>query len=148
MGGGEFAGGDVRVGDACPVVLDYQGGQVVVTLFFEQRRFHHGARRDHPCHLAGHQTAHRLVAHLIHDSHLVPRLDEPGEVAVNGVIGHSGQWHPLALPYRPRGEDDIASLGDDLRVLVESLVEIPQAEEDDGVGVLLLDLQILAAHWS
>jgi len=88
LGGGEFAGGDVGVGDACFVALYHQGHQVIVALVFQQSRFHHRARRDHPGHLARHKAAHGLVAHLLHDGHFVPRLDELGQVAFEGVIGY------------------------------------------------------------
>jgi hypothetical protein len=59
------------------------------------------------------------------------------------VIGNAGQGEPLPFPQLARGQRNAQNWGDPLGILAEGLVEIAEAEEDDGVRVLALDLQVL-----
>jgi hypothetical protein len=65
-------------------------------------------------------------------------------------VGNARQGYPLSLADGARGEDDLQLAGDELGVLVEGLVEVAQAEEDDGLGEAALYLQVLtgAGAWS
>ena len=150
--GGELAGGDVGVGQAraqrSAVERQHERGEVVVALLGEQSRLDQRARRDHAAHDPRDEllALGRLVADLLGDGDLVAGVDQLGDVAVDRVVGHAGQRHTLVLADRPRGQDDVADARHDLGVVVEGLVEIAQAEEQDDVGVLLLERQVLAAH--
>ena len=146
LGGGELTCGYVHVGDAGLVAFHRQSGQVIVALLVQERRFDHRARRDHLHHLTRHQPFHCLVAYLFADGHFVASVNQLGDVALHSMVGHPCQGHPLVLAHRPRGEDDVTGLGQQLGVLIKSLVKVTQAEEKDGIGVLLLDLQILATE--
>jgi hypothetical protein len=61
------------------------------------------------------------------------------------VVRDAGERNLVALAHLPRGKHDFQLPGGDARVLVEGLVEVAQPEQHDGVGVLLLDAEVLAA---
>ena len=62
--------------------------------------------------------------------------------------GNAGHRHLEVLAHAARGERDFQLGRCQVGVVVEGLVEISQAEEDDGVGVGMLDFQVLAADRS
>jgi hypothetical protein len=76
----------------------------------------------------------------------VAASDQAGDVVVHGVVGNAGHGHSLTFGHRARGECDLQLARDQLGVLVERLVEVAQPEEQDGVGVLLFEGQILASE--
>ena len=53
----------------------------------------------------------------------------------------------MPAPHRLRGEHDVQLACEQARVVVERLVEIADAEEEDGIGVSALDVEILLAEW-
>jgi hypothetical protein len=61
------------------------------------------------------------------------------------VVGDASQWHALSSADGARSKHDVTDLGDDLGIIVERLVKIAEAKEDDGIRVLSLDLKILPA---
>ena len=61
------------------------------------------------------------------------------------MVGNAGQGGAQAFADRARGQDDIEFARDGLGVFVEGLVEVPEAEEQDGIGVLAFDLEVLLA---
>src|SRR4051812_42664136 len=63
------------------------------------------------------------------------------------MVRHARHRDALVLRGGPRGQHDVAHARHDSRILVKRLVKVPQPEEDNGVGVLLLDLQVLLAEW-
>ena len=88
------------------------------------------------------------VLGLLADGHLVALGDEAGDVALAGVVGHAAHGGALlrGLVPVPGGESQVQLPGDQLGVLVEHLIKIPQPEEEDGIGIPLLHLQVLAHH--
>ena len=62
--------------------------------------------------------------------------------------GDTGHWYLQVLAHAAGGEGDFQLCRCQLSVVVEGLVEISQAEEDDGVGVGVLDFEVLAADRS
>ncbi len=52
----------------------------------------------------------------------------------------------MAGAHVPAGEHDVAVGGHHLGIVVKSLVEIAETEQDDGVGELLFDVQVLLAE--
>ncbi len=134
------------IGSYMSVAVD-QGRQVVIGPAVQQVLLDQGTGGDHPHDLSVHQLlALTGLLHLLADGHLVPLGDEPGQVGVQGVMGDAGQGDALALAHRPRGKGDLQLARDQLSVLVERLVEVAQAEEEDGVRVAALDLQVLTAQ--
>jgi hypothetical protein len=61
------------------------------------------------------------------------------------VVRDAGQRYLVAFAHLPGGQDDLQFPRSRPRVIVKGLIEVTQAEKDDGVGVLLLDLEVLAA---
>ena len=101
---------------------------------------------DDADHLARHQAVDCLVARLLDDRYLVPGIDDARQVRIERVVRHAGQRHPLRRPHVARRQNDVARRGHLLRVLVERFVEIAQAEEDNRIGKLFLDLEVLLAE--
>ena len=147
LGGGEFPGGNIDVSQARRIPLFHHGGQEIVALLVQQRRFHRRAGSNHAHHVPFHQPlAGRRVGKLLADGDLVPLLHQPGQVTVQGMGGNAGHRHLQALAHAAGRKDNFQRLGSGLGVVVESLVEVAQAEKHDGVGVGMFDFQILPAN--
>jgi len=120
LGGGEFSGGNVHVD---------------------------GAGGDDADHVSVHQTlGESRVAQLLADRHLVPCLDEAGQIAFQGVSRHPGHGDTQVLSHAAGGEGYLQLLGGETCIVVKGLVEVAEAKEEDGVRVGLLDIQVLAAY--
>ena len=141
----ELARADVGVRDARSVVVEGDGGEVVVGRLVEQLRLDDGARCDDPHDGAVDEAPPVRLADLLADGDAVALLDEAREVGVEGVVGNAGERHLLALPHVPLREDDLQIARRDLSVLVERLVEVAHAEEEQRVGVLRLHAEVLGA---
>jgi len=75
----------------------------------------------------------------------VARRNEARDVTLRGVVRHAGHRDPV-LSLGPRRERDAEDLRRDTSVLVEELVEVPQAEEEQRVARLRLGLVVLPQH--
>ena len=119
-------------------------GQVVVLVRAQQVGVGGGAGRDDARDLALDQFLGELgVFHLVADGDAVALLDEARDVAFGRVVRHAAHRDGRALFLVARGERDfeLARRGDG--VFEEQLVEIAQAEHQQGVGHLLLDAVVL-----
>ena len=149
-GGGEhLSGGDVAQAQAQGRGVGVDGAEEVVPPLLQHGRGDDGAWSDDPDDVPVHQPLGRgRVLCLLADGHLVPLGDEPGDVAVTGVVGDPA--HGSALLRRlvpvPGGEGEVQLLGHQPGVLVEHLIKVAQPEKQDGVRVALLHLQILLHH--
>ena len=148
-GGVGLAGGDVAEAEARAAAVQEDAADVVPPPLLQSRGIGDRARGHYPDDVpSDHALGGSRVLHLLADGHLVPLGDEPGHIGVAGMVGHAAHRHLLLLGLAPvpGGEGQVQLLGRGEGVLVEHLVKIPQAEEQDGVLVLLLNLQILAHH--
>ena len=146
LGYPELPGADVYVGDPRLVTLGHQRDQIVVRLLFQQVGLYHGARGHDPDHLSLHQAlGERGVSNLLAYGYLVPPLYQPGQIAVQGVIRDAGHGVPLPPAHLPGGQGDAQLPGCDMGVFIEGLVEVAEAEEDEDIGVLPLDAEVLSA---
>ncbi len=143
LGGGELAGGDIRVGDAGLFLLQEDGGQIVVDVAMQQARLDHRSGGDHAGDAAREKPLHRQIPHLLADGHVVAFFDQAGQVIFHRVVGNAGHGHARAFSHVAGSQDDVQLARGNLGVLVERLVEIAQAEEEDRLGILALDFQIL-----
>ena len=94
-----FARGKLYPGQAaCPRgVFPEEGAEVIAALGVEVGVFHHGARSEHPDHLALDQSLGQLgVFHLVADGHLVAFLQQLRQVAGHGVVRHPAHGHGRA----------------------------------------------------
>jgi len=143
LGGGELAGRHVGIGESHEVVRGHDGREVVVGLRPQHVLVDHGARRDH----AGNRAIHEPIAgggHLVADRDPVPGLDQPGDVAGHGVMGHTAHGRASAATELAEGQHDLQLFGGDLGVAVEQLVEVAQPEEQQRLGMLAFYVKILA----
>jgi hypothetical protein len=62
------------------------------------------------------------------------------------MVGYPRHRVTLPLAHLPGGEHDLQFLGDQPGILIEGLVEIAQAEEDDGLRIASLYLEILVSN--
>ena len=109
----------------------------------------HGAGGDDADDVPLHQALGQGgVLHLLADGDLVALGDKAGDVAVAGVVGDAAHRDLVLLVLAPvaGGEGQVQLPAGQLGILVEHLVEVAQAEKEDGILILLLDLLILAHH--
>ena len=138
---------DVGVGQSREVPLQRNGRDEVVGPLVQQARLHDRPRRDDAHDVALDQPgACHGVADLLADGHLVAAADEPRQVALQRVRWHAGHGHSLSLAHVAARQHDVELRRRRARVLVEGLVEIAEPEEDDGVGVARLHLEVLPAQ--
>ena len=90
----------------------------------------------------------RRVLGLLADSDLVALGDEAGDVSVARMVGDTAHRRLILrrLAAVARREREIQLARGELCVLVEHLVEVAQAEKEDRILILFLDLQILLHH--
>ena len=143
LGRRELPGADVHARQPRPAPLDDGSRQKVVGPGRQQAVLDQRARRDDADDLAPDQPPRRHLADLVADRHPVPLLDQPGDVPLGGVVRHAGHRDALAPADVAARQHDVERLRHDLRVVVERLVEVAQAEEEDGVRMARLDLQVL-----
>ena len=83
------------------------------------------------------------VFHLVADGDAVALLDEARDVAFGGMERDAAHGNGVALFLVARGEGDFEFARGGDGVFEEELVEIAQAEHQQGVGDLLLDAVVL-----
>ena len=145
LGGAELAGGEVERGNA------YRGGRAgavrrdagePLALAGVERRIDRRAGREDARHLAADDGLRGLgVLHLLAQRHAVALAQQALQVGAGGVVGDAAHGHGLGLV--ARGEGELQLPGGDHRVLVEELVEVAEAEEQQSVGVRILGGAIL-----
>ncbi|MBA7715254.1 hypothetical protein ES703_124295 [subsurface metagenome] len=59
------------------------------------------------------------------------------------MIGNASHRHPAPLAHLPGGQDNLQLLGGKFSILIKGLIEITQAEEDDSLGILPLNPEVL-----
>ena len=152
--GGEvgLAGGEVAEGHAASLTIQINTAEVVAGLVVQARGVNDGAGSHHPDDVPLHQPlGGGGVLHLLADGHLVALGDEPGDVGLAGVVGDPAHGYPLllrlgVLAVIAGGEGQIQLFGGQLGIVGEHLIEVAQAEKQNGIRVILLDFQILLHH--
>ena len=143
FGGAKFAGGEVEGGESDALTGLRDGGEEIV-FFGTERRIGRGARRDHPRDFAPHQfLGQARVFHLLADRDLESLANQLGDVALGGVVRHATHGDGDAFFLVARGQRDLQFLRRQDGVVEEKFVEIAQAKEQQGAGMLLLDGGIL-----
>ena len=119
------------------------GGEVVVPLFVEDRLLDEGAGGDDADDGAVDEALGLLgILGLLADGDAVAGLEQAVDVGRARVVGDAGH-RDAAVALGAGGEHDAEHARGGLRVLVEHLVEVAEAEEEDLVRVLRLDGGIL-----
>ena len=95
-------------------------------------------------HAALDELAPVRLADLVADRDLIPGGNQAGDVALSGVTGDARHRNALAASHLARCEGDVEHRGGQPGIVVEGLVEVAQPEEDDDVGILSLNGEVLA----
>ena len=146
LGRAELAGGQIEKGHAVGVLVEGEGDHVVVLTGIEGLRQHGRPRRNDFHHVPLDHAAGLLrVFDLFADGHLVPGSDEFGDVLLHGMVGHAGKRRlfPAARARIPRRERNAQFARDQPGVVAEGFVEIPHAEEENRILVLILHPGVL-----
>ena len=147
-----LAGGDVAESHARRLGVQVDAAEEVAGLVVQAGGVDDGAGGDHPDDVPLHQAlGGGRVLHLLADGHLVALGDEAGDVGLAGVVGDAAHGdlllrRLLVLAVVPAGEGQVQLPGGQAGIVGEHLVEIAQAEKQDGIRVVPLDLQILFHH--
>ena len=84
------------------------------------------------------------ILHLFANCHLAAHLDQLGDVALHGVVGHAGQGHFARSFAMVAGrQSQTEQLGRSAGVIVEHFVEVTHAKEQYGIPVLIFEVPIL-----
>ena len=143
----EAAAGDLEPGQADALALGRDRHQQVIAAGVEQGFVVEGAGGDDTHHLAFHRSlGGGRVADLFTDRHRLAGADQACQVALGAVIGNAGHGNRLAGGLPALGQGNVEGRGGALGVLVEQLVEVPHAVEQQHLGVLALDPQVLGHH--
>ena len=123
------------------------GGQEAVTPLVEQGLVGHGPGRHDANHLAFDGTLGLGgIADLFTDGDRFPARHEPGEITLRRVVRHAGHRDRLSRRLTSRRQRDIEQLRRPTGVVVEKFIEIPHAVEQQHVGMLALDAEVLLHH--
>ena len=105
------------------------------------------ARRDDADDLALDRALARTdCADLLADRNRLAHTDEPGQIGVDRVHRHSGHGDRRAGAGAARGQGDVEELVGALRVVEEELVEVAHPVEEERLGMIGLDAQVLRHH--
>ena len=130
------------------IAIDDNGGQVVVGVAGQQAGLDQCARCDDAHNLAREDTLGGHLANLFGNGDAIAFFDQPHQVIVNGVVGDARQRDAHPVPDRARGQNDVQLAGYGFGVLVESLVKVPETEEENAILMLSFQVKVLLADWS
>ena len=148
LGGRELAGGEVEQRGAEAVRVDRRrdararnagsrASRYPASVSVPGETTRTTSRRTSPLAFCGSSTCS-------HDRDAEALAHQPGDVAVGRVVGHAAHRDGAAARVlRPGGQRQLERARGRQRVLVEHLVEVPHAEEDDRVAVLPLGVEVL-----
>ena len=150
-GGVGLAGGDVADAHSGVIVVQIDTGAEVGAALVQTGAVDDRAGGHHADDVPLHQTLGLGgILRLLADGHLIALGDEPGDIGIRRVVGHAAHGHPLldglVLALVPAGQRQIQLAGRRFGVGAEHLIEVTQTEEQDGVLVLFLYLQVLLHH--
>ncbi len=121
--------------------------QQVVPAFLQQCLVTQGTGRDDADHLTVDRALGGFrVARLFADGNGMAPPDQARDVALRGMIGDPRHGDRLTGGLAAGRQGDVQHLGGPAGVVVEQLVEIAHAVEQQLVRVLGLELEILAHH--
>ncbi len=115
-----------------------------IALLRGSRNLRRRARRDYPRYFPPHQRLRLTrVFHLLAQCDLESLANELGDVPFGGVIGNPAHGYLRAFFFIARGQGDLQLACAHNGVLEKHLVKIAKTEENQSVGVLLLDGSVL-----
>ena len=149
-GTAELSGGELAESDAGGIAGEKDGTDIVAALIGKHGTVSDGARSDDADDVALHETLGQGgILQLLTDGDLVSPGDELGDVPLSAVVRHTAHGGALLRVLNiavAGGERQIQLPGGGDGIIVEHLIEIAEAEEEQTVIVLLLDLLVLPLH--
>ena len=145
--GGEAAARQGQPGQRQRLAFRFQCQHHRIALVIQQRFIGDRAGRDDAHHLAFHRPlAGFRVADLLADRHRFAQTRQLGQIGLSRVIRHPG--HADRLPGRraARGQRDVEQARGFFCVVMEQLVKVAHAIEQQHAGMLGLDAQVLLHH--
>ena len=143
----KIAAGQRQRGNAESPLAPGQRNDPAFALVVEQCGIGQRARGDHPDHLAlDRSLAGGRVADLLADRHRFTETHQSGQVLLDGMERHAGHRNRLAAGLAAGGQRDVHQPCGLDRVVVEHLVEVAHAVEQQAVRVVGLQPQILLHH--
>ena len=144
-----MAGRHVAKGRACVLLIQKETAEEVAAPVVKAGAVDDRAGRDDADDVALDKAlGKRRVLGLLADGNLVALGDETGDVSVARMVGDAAHRRLIlrrlaAVAGRQR---EVQLARGELGVLVEHLIEVAQAEKEDRILILFLDLQILLHH--
>ncbi len=121
----------------------YHGGEKIFLAAIEHRLFGQGAGGDQAGDFAlDHSFGVFGVFHLFADGDFEAGGDHAVQIGFDGVVRDAGHGDGV-FAFGAGGEGDAEDAGDGAGVFVEAFVKVADAEEEDGIGILLLVLLVL-----
>ena len=128
-------------------LLHIQDAQIIVFPLVEHAALNDGAGGDDAHDVPLDQPLGQGgILHLLTDGHLVALGHQAGDIRLTAVERDAAHGRPFLLPAVPAGENQLQFLRRRLGVVKKHLIKIAQAEEQNAVFMLLLDLQVLLHH--
>ena len=148
FGNGEPAAGHVEPGQSNGAgLVQVDCCQVRGPLRIQQRVFGERSRGDDAYDFPGHGPLACLwVADLLADGHGLAQAHEPAQVIVRRTHRYTRHGNGFAARLPPAGQRDVHQLGGPARVVEEEFVKVPHAVEEQHIGMLGLDAQVLLHH--
>ena len=144
-----MAGRHVAKGSACVLLIEKETAEEVAAPVVEAGAVDDRAGRDDADDIALDKAfGKRGILGLLADGDLIALGDQAGDVSVARMVGDTAHRRLILrrLAAVARREREIQLARGELCVLVEHLVEVAQAEKEDRILILFLDLQILLHH--
>ena len=143
-----FAAGQRHPGQADDPPAQMRGHQQALFALGQQRRVGERARRDDAGHLALHRSLARgRVADLLADRHRHAQANQARQVLLDRVHRHAGHRDRHTRRRAAFGQCDAQQPRGALGVLEEQLVKVAHPVEQQQMGMLGLDAQVLLHHW-
>ena len=147
LGDEKVAGGDIRGGDPDLPAGIKCAQDVVVFSFLQGVHVEVCTGSDDPDDLPAHDAFCRAwILHLFTDGDLVAVFHQPGQIAVDGVIGHPAHGCALGETAALAGQGQLQFAGHSDRVIKKHLIKIPQPVKKQAVGIIVFGAQIMLHH--
>ena len=137
----------IEEGDPPPPRIAADAHQVVGTLMRQGRGIEDHARAHDADDLALHESLGLPgILHLLGDGYPMTLRDQLLDVGGTCVMGYASHGNRIRRMLVPRGEREVELPRRQHGIVEEHLVEVAHPEEEDRVGIGLLELVILLEH--
>lgn len=82
---------------------------------------------------------------MVTNSYSIAAANQSAQIIIQSVVWYAGHRYFVAFTHLARGEDNLQFFSGDVGVLIKSFIKIAESEEDDGLWVLALNIEVLLA---